>query len=99
MICPKGGLQMREIVYDLLPEHIRGGMKRYIEQGIIPGDFLQTVICNDLMNSFAKADDINREHMFHIVHFMYNQAPYQCYGSRTKMHKWNKKGGLNAHHK
>ena len=56
--------------YSKLPKHIQGGVKRYIERGVLPGDFLQAVICNDLKESFGRADDINISKMFNIVNFI-----------------------------
>ena len=78
--------------YEILPEHIRGGMQRYIENCIPPGDFLTAVICNDLKNSFGLADDINKKRLFDIVNFMYNEAPSLCWGSYEKMNSWLSKG-------
>jgi len=74
--------------YDLLPPHIRGGVKRYIEEYIPPGDFLQQVICNKLKESFMRADDINTSRMWNIVNFFYNEAPMNCWGSKEKMQSW-----------
>lgn len=79
------------INYDHLPEHIQGGVQRYIEHGIIPGDFLQAVICNDLKESFGRADDTNIKRMFDIVSFFYNEAPAGCWGSRKIMTAWSEK--------
>ena len=56
--------------YDLLPEHIRKGARLYIEHGVIPGSFLQAIICNDLTESFKRADDVNRVRMFDIEFFL-----------------------------
>jgi len=86
----------RKINYDSLPEHIQGGMERYIEQGIAPGDFLQAVIKNQLVDSFALADETNIRSMFDIASFMYNQAPLACRGSLEAMKAWQTKGGLNG---
>ena len=80
-----------EIKYELLPEHIRIGMRLYIEEGVQPGHFLTAVICNDLKESFARADDTNRMRMFDVVRFMYNVAPGACWGSAKKMNNWIKK--------
>ena len=79
------------INYSLLPEHIRGGVQRYIEDGIPPGDFLTAVIRNDLRESFARADDINTERMFDIVSFFYNEVPLLCWGSVKRMTDWIEK--------
>jgi len=78
------------INYNLLPAHIRGGMKRYIEDGIQPGNFLTAVICDKLVESFAQADDVNIACMFEIAGFMYNEAPSVCRGSKEKMEAWMK---------
>jgi len=81
------------ISYEKLPEHIRGGMKRYIEEGLIPGDFLQAVICNNLKLSVQRADDVNIKRMLDIVSFMYWEVPMSAWGSYEKMIEWSKKGG------
>jgi len=73
------------INYERLPEHIRGGAKRYIEYGIQPGHFLTAVICNDLFEAFARADITCRNALFDIVGFFYNEAPGGCWGSSEKM--------------
>ena len=80
--------------YTKLPEHIRHGVKIYIEHGIEPGDFLTAVISNDLKGSFAVADEINRDRLFDIVSFFYNEAPMDCWGSRERMAAWIKHSGL-----
>jgi len=76
------------INYTKLPEGLRGGAQRWIENGIVPGSFLTAVIRNDLTESFAQADDMNIKRMFDIVSFFYNEAPSQCWGSREKMIAW-----------
>ncbi len=76
------------INYDLLPSHIRAGARRYIEDGVKPGGFLAAVICNDLQEAFAWADDINRECLREVVRFFYNEAPSDCWGSRNAMGEW-----------
>ncbi|GAG54001.1 unnamed protein product [marine sediment metagenome] len=78
------------INYTLLPEHIKGGAQRWIENGITPGGFLVAVICNDLKESFGRADDINIHRMFDIVKFFYNEAPGSCWGSKERMIAWKK---------
>lgn len=32
-----------------VPAHTRGGIVRYIDEGIPPGSFLTAIICNDLV--------------------------------------------------
>ena len=38
---------MTEPRYELLPAHLRAGMRRYVEQGIRPGSFLQALLEED----------------------------------------------------
>ena len=77
-----------DIDYELLPEHMRGAARRYIETGIPPGSFLQAVICNDLREALGRADHINAANMQDIVGFFYNEAPSQCWGSLENMKTW-----------
>jgi hypothetical protein len=86
---------MKPLNYSLLPEHIREGVRLYIEDHIPPGDFLTAVIQNNLTQSFARADHINSERMFDIVRrmfdivrFFYTEAPSQCWGSKEQMDEW-----------
>lgn len=76
------------INYNLLPKHLRGAVRRYIENRMPPGDFLQAVISNNLVESFGRADEINILKMFDIVSFFYSEAPGLCWGSKEKMKKW-----------
>jgi hypothetical protein len=80
--------------YEGMPALLRPGTKLYIEQGILPGRFLRAVISNDLKESFAQADDINRLRMFEIVSWWYNEAPGPCWGSEEVMMNWRESGGL-----
>ena len=82
--------------YDRLPEHMRGGARRYVEQGIRPGDFLNAVLCNDLKAAFSRADDINTTAMRDWVMWMYNDVPSPCQGSPEAVKAWVERGGLDG---
>ena len=79
---------MIAIDYTLLPEHVRGATQRWIENGILPGSFMEAVICNNLTLACMCADNINKYRLFDIVSFFYNEAPSACWGSEEKMKKW-----------
>lgn len=83
-----------KIDYLRLPRHMREGARLYIEHGVIPGRFLQAVICNDLRESFLRADDINIHRMSDIVSFFHSQAPARCWGSKERMMAWSEMGGV-----
>lgn len=76
----------------LVPEHIQGGLLRYIDQHIEPGSFLSAVLCNDLRGACSTADDINRVRLFDIVSWLYLHAPGACWGSPGKFLAWLDQG-------
>lgn len=80
--------------YSRLPEQNRAGAKLWIENGILPGEFLVAVISNNLKETFMRADEENIRRMFDVVSFWYNEAPSQCWGSADKVARWQAVGGL-----
>ncbi len=83
-----------EIDYTLLPEHLRGGVREYIERGHLPGDFLCAVISNDLMKAFGYGDQTSRDALGEIMSFFWNEAPGGSHGSLEIMKTWSDGGGL-----
>ncbi len=81
---------MQSIDYSKIPEHCQDAMRRYIELGEIPEEFLQAVICNDLVESFKLADDINCLRMKDYASFLYWEIPSNAWGSKEKMEAWIK---------
>lgn len=79
---------MSDLDYSLLPEHLRAGVKRYIEHRIIPGSFLVAVITNDLRKAVFAADSESLESLPDIVRWFHNEAPGRCWGSAESMAKW-----------
>lgn len=76
-----------------LPDYMVGGVRRYVADGIMPGDFLCAVFENNLHEAFARADDINRSYMWEYAN-MLHQAPRICWGSRKAMVEWHAHQGL-----
>ena len=71
-----------------IPERMMGGLTRYVEHGLQPGDFLTAVITNDLKEAVARADDENIKNLPAYVGWLYNEAPAACWGSREAMDAW-----------
>jgi hypothetical protein len=78
--------------YSGLPEHMQDGFRLYIEHRIPMGSFGTAVLENNLCESFARADHINRERLFDIVQWLYMNAPSPCWGSREKVNAWLEAG-------
>ena len=76
------------INYDLIPQSTMDSLRRYVEQGIPTGGFLEAVLSNDLMEACGRADQFNQEALFHICAYVYNEMPHNSHGSREKVRKW-----------
>lgn len=76
-----------------LPDYMRGGMRRYLLQGIPPGDFLTALLSNDLRRTFERGDDVNQLAVLDYLKFLYNHAPSGAWGSADKVKAWIKGGG------
>ena len=75
-----------------IPEYMHGGIIRYYEKHIEPGDFLTAVIDNDLKEACGRADDTNRHHLFDYMMWFYNHAPGGTWGRQGATHDWLMKG-------
>lgn len=80
-----------------LPYHTVGILKRYVFDGAPPGAFGYAVLTNDLMRSFAHADDANSEAMPEICRAIYNGLPAACHGTPAKVQHWINIGGARGH--
>lgn len=74
--------------YDV-PIHLRDGLRRYLEDGIRPGDFLCAVITCDLREAVTRcAPPVTAEHVFGLVQLLIEQAPAPAWGSRVNLKSW-----------
>jgi hypothetical protein len=78
----------KTIDYSMLPEHMRDGMRRYVEHGIRPGDFQYLVLCNDFVHALGHADAINTARIVDYAKFLYLELPMDCWGSEEKVRTW-----------
>ena len=79
------------IDYGRLPQHIRAGFQAYFENHLKPGGFVMACLGNNLTEAFGYADEINRERMFDIATFLYNEIPSDSWGSPGKVDAWLRK--------
>lgn len=73
-----------------IPEHMLGGLCRYIEEGVSTGGFLRAVLENNLSEAVGRADEENLANLPAFVGYLYNEAPKDCWGSPEKVDKWLK---------
>lgn len=85
--------------FDKIPEYMHDAVRRYVENGIQPGSFLEAIFSNDLKQAFWRADDTNRYVIHAWVDFICWGVPASCQGSVENFQNWVKMGGLNGHSK
>lgn len=78
----------QERANELIPEHMHGALKRYIDDGILPGGFLSAVLQNNLKEAVGRADHLNMDKLPDYIRFLYNFAPSPCWGSEEKVSAW-----------
>ena len=80
--------------YSILPIHMRDAAQRYLEKGIPPGDFLSSVLQNDLVSSFMRADPDNIREMDSWVRWLWDECPSEAWGNEDAYNNWIKRGGM-----
>jgi hypothetical protein len=83
--------EIRELIEQgkhLIPPYMWGGIERYMISRIPPGHFLTALLSNNLMEAFARADDLNQANMQRYCQFLYNYAPRGSYGSPAAVREW-----------
>lgn len=74
--------------YAVIRRDILDAMDRYGQHHIPLGDFLTAVMANDLMAAIGRADDDNRQVLWNICGYVYNELPSQCHGSPAIVEAW-----------
>jgi len=77
--------------WEKVPEGLHRGIRLWLDDGIVPGSFIRAVICNNLMDAFAFADDESRERLSSIVSFFYWSVPSHAWGSDRTFADWRDK--------
>lgn len=78
-----------KIDYSLLPNPHRERMRLYVEEGLHPGTFLYSVLCNSLSDTFRAASDLDRREMSSVVKFL-DQLPIVFWGKQEVVEAWIK---------
>lgn len=67
---------------------VKDNLERWFEHGISPGHFLTAVLCNDLRQAVALADDENIRVLPEIVTWIRDHAPLASWGSPAAVNHW-----------
>jgi hypothetical protein len=83
----------REIIAGLqahaVRDHLRAGLIRYFVDGLLPGGFLQAVLCNDLTQAVTRAaDGATLAGIPNLTLCLLAHAPSAAWGSRDAVRAW-----------
>lgn len=87
---PEEGVNLSSI-----PPRMRGGIRRYVEDGILPGGFLRAVLENNLTSAAILADRENKQNLYGYAIMLYS-LPRGCWGERETVLRWHELGGING---
>lgn len=73
---------------ELCPPDICEALDRYAKDRVPVGDFLRSVLENNLMDAIGRADANNLPAIGHITSYIYNRLPSPCHGSPAKYKAW-----------
>lgn len=72
----------------MISKALREGLRRYVDEHIPTGTFLQYVLENDLIGAWRHADLDSRRHLSDIIEYVWNEVPSKAQGSPLIVHRW-----------
>jgi hypothetical protein len=88
-----------DINYESAPNNFGDSWQRYVEHGIPPGSFGEALLCNRLREAFGCADHININLIPQHVQWLWDNLPFEAWGSDEAFQAWSDAGGLNGKRK
>ncbi len=88
----------RAAMFQYVPTHMHEGFERWILEGKMGGSFMNALLSNDLIGTFAMADSINIKCIDAYTRWLYNDTPAGCFGSPENVEMWAESGGLIGWH-
>ncbi len=72
----------------MIPRDIHASLERYVNDRVPPGGFLYAVLCNDLEQTLARADEDNLAALKNIVTYVVMHLPRTCRGNSVAIRRW-----------
>ena len=80
--------------WSLIPSHMWGGVKNWVEYGISGGGFQRCIMEHDFYEAIGHADHMNKASIVGWAEFLSWYLPSGCHGSYVKCQEWAQSGGL-----
>ena len=71
-----------------IPENIKKELAEYISNGVSPGDFLYSVLSNNLVNAVKIGTASEFASLPEILNWLERNAPVQCWSTEAKVLRW-----------
>ena len=90
----EGGVDLTLVTFPMRPDaslilpDVKHSLDLYANNKCHPGSFLQAVLENDLMEAFGRADHAVMVNMPHILAYVQNNLPRDCWGSKMAVIEW-----------
>lgn len=75
-------------LHRLVPQHLWGGLRRFLEDHVRPGSFLSAALSNDLKDAVATGDVQSLVGLISLVRWLGSYAPIDAWGSRDAFESW-----------
>ena len=87
-------MSYEHVNWDTIPNPaMEPGLKIYLETGQLPGDFLQALLSNNLIDVFARADTTNYKLIQDWCWWIHGEFPDNAWGDKATMMSWSEQGG------
>lgn len=81
-------MKLSLMAYGAAPNGTGPAFQRWIEEGILPGGFLQAILANDLYTAVCRADATNLYLLREYYWWLTEHAPPACFGSVQSLKNW-----------
>ena len=85
---------MNEETKPKIPALLLEGITNYVEHRVKPGGFLSSVLQNDLVRAYGRADEESLRALPQIINYLNANVPATCWGSPEKYSDWLAKKDL-----
>lgn len=82
--------------YEKIPRLVLCSINNYVRKGIRPGDFVKSVICNDLLSCIEYSDPESCLKIKDIMMYMRWNVPSACWGNTNAFQNWMNVGGIDG---
>jgi hypothetical protein len=83
--------------WSVIPFHLQSSLRRYVDDGRIPGAFLTALLMNDGHEMVMRAPrNVSLPELRSIIAWCDQHLPPECFGKPERLADWEHVGGLNG---